>query len=275
METKHQPIAKDAYVLATGEAASIRLRLLDQIFGPATRWLLNSLGLRAGLRVAEIGCGSGLVALWLAEQVGASGSVSAVDVSADQLRVAERNAASLHGVNLTFHEASAYSTGLSLNAFDLVYSRFLFCHLTDPLKALQEMRALLKPGGLLVCEDYDDAGITTDPPTRAYRRLVEISRTVHAMHGQDSEIGLKLHRLFREAGFASPEVSLQQSAVLRGETKRFWELTLREAAPVIVATGAATAAELDSICDEMREIANNETTLIVLARVAQVWARKT
>jgi len=275
MEAKHQPIAKDPYVLATGEAASIRLRLLDQIFGPATRSLLNSLGLRAGLRVAEIGCGSGLVALWLAEQVGATGSVSAVDISADQLRVAERNAASLQVANLTFHEASAYGTGLPMNAFDLVYSRFLFCHLTDPLKALQEMHALLKPAGLLVCEDYDDAGITTDPPTRAYRRLVEISRAVHAMHGQDSEIGLKLHRLFREAGFASPEVSLQQSAVLRGETKRFWELTLREAAPAIVATGAATAAELDSICEEMREIANDETTLIVLARVSQVWAPKT
>ena len=261
-------------MLATGDTAIIRLRLLDEIFGPATREFLTTIGLRRGWRVADIGCGIGLVALWIAEQVGRNGWVSAVDVSGDQLRVAKRNAAVAGLKNLSFHQASAYETGLPRGSFDLVCSRFLMCHLQQPVDALKEMGALLKRGCVLSCEDCDDSSIATDPPTRAYTRLVEISRAVDAKRGLDSEIGLKLHRLFREAGFGSPNISLKQVASLRGPAKRFWELTLREAAPAIIEAGAASAEELDAISAEMRAIARDETTLVVLPRVSQVWMLK-
>lgn len=262
------------YLLATGDAAETRLRLLDQIFGPATRELLTKVGLSKGWRVAEVGCGSGLVALWMAERVGPAGSITAVDSSGAQLQVARNNVESAGLKNVSFHEASADDTRLPRDSFDLVYCRFLLCHLKDPLSALKEMRRLLRSGGFLVCEDYDDTSITTDPPSPAYARLVEISRTVNAKRGLDSGIGLRLHRLFREAGFATPEVTLKQTALLRGEGKRFWELTLREAAPAIGEAGAASAEELESLCDELGVIACDETTLVVLARVSQVWSRK-
>ena len=175
---------------------------------------------------------------------------------------------------MRFHQADAYSTGLPRHSFDMVYSRFLMCHLTNPAKALKEMRELLKKGGVLVCEDYEQDSVMTDPPTRAYARLCEISRALDAKYGLDSNIGLKLHRLFREAGFERPEVSLRQTVYLRGDEKRLWELTLREAAPVVVGAGIATEDELASLCSEMAYIARDETVLLVLARVSQVWAMK-
>jgi SAM-dependent methyltransferase len=261
-------------MLATGDAAAVRLRLLDEIFGPGTREFLTTGGISRGWRVADIGCGIGLVALWIAEQVGPDGWVSAVDVSSEQLRVAERNAAEAGLKNISFHQASAYETSLPRDSFDLVCCRFLMCHLQHSLDALKEMGALLKKGGVLACEDCNDSSIVTDPPTRAYARLVEISRAVDAKRGLDSEIGLKLHRLFREAGFRSPDVSLKQVAILRGPTKQFWALTLREAAPAVIESGAVSAEELDAICTEMQAIARDETTLLVMPRVAQVWALK-
>ena len=103
---------------------------------------------------------------------------------------------------------------------------------------------------------------------------MEISRAVDAKRGLDSEIGLKLHRLFREAGFRSPNISMKQMATLRGPAKLFWELTLREAAPAIIEAGAASAADLEAICAEMQAIARDETTLIVLPRFSQVWTLK-
>ena len=261
------------YILATGEAGARRLLLLDEIFGFHSREVLGRAGLAQGMRVADIGCGTGLVSLWIATQVGDRGSVAGVDMSGEQLRIAEKNAAAAGLTNVSFQEASAYETKLPRGQFDLVYSRFLMCHLADPAKALSEMRALLKPDGILVCEDHDDGGIFSEPPTRAYKRLVEISDAVNRTRGLDSYIGLKLPHLIRDAGFRMPEVMVKQMAALRGPSKRLWEITLREAAPAILAAGIATQEELDTVCSEIRAVADDETTLVMLARVTQVWAR--
>lgn len=272
MSNARQRNSGNPYMLATGEDAANRLLLLDKIFGPATRKLLTTAGLSSEMKVAEIGCGSGLTALWTAKAVGEGGRLTAVDASLEQLQLAEKNAVSAGVKNISWVQADAYGTGLPRESFDLVYSRFLMCHLKDPLRALREMRALLKPGGILVCEDHDDGGIFTEPGTPTYRRFVEISEAVNQAHRLDSNIGLKLPRLFCDAGFARAEVRVRQYAFLRGKEKRFWELTLREAGPAILAAGASTREELDRLCSEMQAIAEDDSVLLMLARVTQVWA---
>ncbi|HXY51731.1 MAG TPA: methyltransferase domain-containing protein [Terriglobales bacterium] len=261
-------------MLATGRQAANRLQLLDEIFGPESHEVLKRAGLAPGMRVTEVGCGTGLVALWMARVVGTNGFVAAVDLSSEQMLVARRDAAEAGLRNISFHVAGAYDTGLQRDGFDLVYSRFLMCHLAEPARALAEMRALLKPGGILVCEDHDDGGIFTEPPTWAYKRLVEISEAVNKSRGLDSYVGLKLPRLVHQAGFATPEVLVRQVVVLRGPAKSFWEITLREATPAILSAGASTSEELERICTEMQMIAQDDSTLLLLARVSQVWARK-
>lgn len=87
-----------------------------------------------------------------------------------------------------------------------------------------------------------------------------------------SNIGLRLPRLFLEAGMTSPRVTMRQNAFLRGEEKRLWELTLEEARSAIVEHGVATNEELDHLCADLWRIAKDETVLVMLARVTQVWA---
>jgi ubiquinone/menaquinone biosynthesis C-methylase UbiE len=144
-----------AYALATGEAAAYRLRLLHGLYGPGTRRVLLEAGLRPGMRAADLGCGVGMVSALLAELVGAEGHVFGIDFSGAQLAQARERLTTVGGSNIRFVEASATDTGLPCESFDLVYCRFLLIHLTEPEQALREMRALLKPGGILVCEDGD------------------------------------------------------------------------------------------------------------------------
>src|SRR5215469_6244002 len=89
---RHQRVLPN-YILATGEAGLSRLEMLEKIFGPYSRELLSRAGLAKWMRVADIGCRAGLVSLWIATQIGTSGSVVGVDASSEQLRVAEKNAA--------------------------------------------------------------------------------------------------------------------------------------------------------------------------------------
>lgn len=267
-------MASQDYVLATGKAAIDRLQLLDQIFGAATRDLLTEVGLERAKRVADIGCGTALVATWMAERLGGRGSVVAIDASVDQLEIGRASSRQLGLNNISFNQATAYETGLERESFDIVYSRFLTCHLTRPRDGLAEMCALVKPGGVLVCEDYDAASVASDPPTNAYERLHEIGAALDRAHGVDSEIGPKMHRMFASLPLTTPRVTFRQAAFLIGPEKRFWELTLREAAPAIVQGGVVTAEELDEICSEMASIAHDAGKLVIIGRVCQTWAFK-
>src|SRR4030095_2248997 len=79
---------KGDYVLATGGAAANRLRILHNTYGPGAKVLLERAGIKQGMRVADIGCGVGMVTQLLAEMVGPTGEVVGVDFSADQLKQA-------------------------------------------------------------------------------------------------------------------------------------------------------------------------------------------
>jgi ubiquinone/menaquinone biosynthesis C-methylase UbiE len=268
------PESRGKYIFAAGEVAAARLRLLDRIFNPTTRELLTRAGLAPGWQAADIGCGIGLNAMWMAERVGPTGSVTGVDVSDEQMRIARANAEASGVKNALFRQGTATATGLPPASFDLVYSRFLLCHLTNPVAALEEMSSLLKSGGVLVCEDFIASAITTYPETRAYLRLTEIYPIMDAKRGVDSNAGAKLHQYFQSAGFPAPEIKMEQPAFLRGEEKRFWEMTLREAIPAIVEAGVAREEDVEQICEEMRVIAEDETILLVVTTVVQAWARK-
>src|SRR5262245_30887496 len=74
-----------AYALATGASAAYRLHLLQGVYGPGTRRVLLEAGIRRGMRVADFGCGVGMVTAQLADLVGPEGHVVGLDASGAQI----------------------------------------------------------------------------------------------------------------------------------------------------------------------------------------------
>ena len=260
------------YALATGEAAAYRLGILHDLYGPGTRRVLLESGLRRGMRVADLGCGVGLVTALLAELVGPGGDVVGIDASAAQLAQA-RKGMPPGGTNIRFVEASATDTGLPPASFDLIFCRFLLLHLPEPERALREMWALLKPNGILVCEDGDLTSSGSEPPS-AFGAFAELWGRLGPSRGVDYTLGRRLFHMVLAAGFPEPEITFNQPVVARGETKRLLELSYAEAGPAFVDAGLITAEELDRTLVEMRRLNADETVLAVMPRMAQVWARK-
>jgi SAM-dependent methyltransferase len=260
------------YVLATGEAAAHRLRLLHVAYGPGTRRVLLESGLRRGMRVADLGCGVGMVTGLLAELVGPAGHVVGIDSSAAQLDQARALLAARHR-QAELVEASATGTGLPPGSFDLVYSRFLLIHLTEPERALREMRSLLKPGGILVCEDGDLTSAGSEPPS-ALGAFADLFGCLGPERGVDYTLGRRLYQMVLAAGFPEPEIAFNQPVVARGQEKRLLELSVAEAGPAFVAAGLISPAALARTVAEMRCLGRDESVLAVLPRMSQVWARK-
>ena len=272
MQAQAEINGRSEYVLATGDAAVNRLRILHNVYGPGTRQVLLRAGIEPGMSVADFGCGTGMITQLLAELVGPAGEVTGVDYSGAQVDQARALLPS-EFTNVRFVEASATDTNLPRESFDLVYCRFLFIHLTDPEAALREMRALLKPGGILVCEDGDLTSATSEPPS-ALQEFSNLFGALGPKWGVDYTLGRRLFHLVQAADFSQVEVTLNQPVFAHGENKRLIELSVAEAGPSFVAAGLITKQQLEETLAEMQRLAQDRTVLAIMPRMSQVWARK-
>ena len=253
----------DDYVLATGDEGAARLHLLDEVYGASSRAACAEAGLGPGWRVADVGCGVGDMSCWLGEQVGPQGGVIAMDVSADQLRHGRERAARRGLVNVSFVEGSAYEPGLPSGELDLVFCRFLLCHLQRPADALAQMAALLRPGGTLVAQDMVMTSMFSDPPSRAYGRFAELSVELGAALGVDYDVGRRLFGMFSDLGLTELSVSVHQPAFATGERKRLWEYTFLEAGAGAAAAGVGTEDEVAEMVAEFAAISGDDSALVV------------
>jgi SAM-dependent methyltransferase len=272
MRQKDLNQGKGKYVLATGRAASNRLRILHSIYGPGARRVLLDAGIKPGMRVADLGCGVGMTTALLAELVGPEGEVVGVDISADQVAQA-RELLPPKFANVTFVAATATETGLPTASFDLVYSRFLLIHLTEPEAALSEKHRLLKPGGTIVVEDGDLTTAGSEPAT-ALNMFSDLWGGLGPKWGVDYTIGRRLFQMVRGADFRDVEITYNQPVFARGENKRLADLSIAEAGQSFVTAGLITREALDVALAEMARAAHDENILAVMPKMSQVWGRK-
>lgn len=144
----------------------------ERFFVPTigTAWasaLLETAELRAGDRVLDIACGTGVVARHAAEQVGPGGSVDGLDISAGMLEIARESS-----TGIDWHEGDAASLPLPDGAFDVVVSSLGMQFVEDKETALREMHRVLAPGGRVA--------IATVGPTPPLFAVLEQALARHA-----------------------------------------------------------------------------------------------
>jgi SAM-dependent methyltransferase len=100
-----------------------------------------------GETVHDIGCGTGALALAIADRVGPGGRVDGFDISAPLLDLARRRAAGYRWIG--FHEGDVQAGCLPDAAADLIVSRFGVMFFADPVVAFANMRRSLRPDGRL------------------------------------------------------------------------------------------------------------------------------
>lgn len=114
-------------------------------------------GIKEGMRVLEVGCGSGAFTTYVARLVGKKGKVYALDVQTgmlNQLRHKLSKPENQDIKNIELVNASAYKLPFENNFFDLVYMIAVLPEIPDQNKALQEIKRVLKPGGILAVTEF-------------------------------------------------------------------------------------------------------------------------
>jgi 2-polyprenyl-3-methyl-5-hydroxy-6-metoxy-1,4-benzoquinol methylase len=271
--TANKKPRRGEYALASGPAGVHRLFVLHNIYAPVGRRVLLQAGLKAGMNVADFGCGVGAVTRMLGEMVGPSGHVTGIDASAAQVEQASAHCKNAGLTNVSMQVADACDTRLPRHSFDLVYCRFLLLHLTDPAACLREMRDVLKPGGILVIEDGDLATATSIPPT-ALNAFANLFTRLAPTRGVDYSIANGLFHLVKEAGFWDPKIEIHQPAGVCGDSGRLLTWSVAEAGPAFVTAGLITQRDLESTIADMKAASEDPDVLVLAPRMSIVWARK-
>jgi len=252
--------------LATGSAAVRRLHALHGVYSPFARGVLADAGLKAGMKVADFGCGVGMTTRMLAEMVGPSGSVTGVDFSADQVEEAREISARADIGNVSFLQANACDTGLPRASFDLAYCRFLLLHLPNPAACVEEMLAVLKPGGILVLEDGDLTTAMSQPPT-AMNAFADLFGRLGPTRGLDYSMAKNLHRFVDAAGLSGPRVVDHQPTCVTHEHRQLLKWSVEEAGPAFVGASLISEEQLANTLLEMQQAADTPDVTILAPRM--------
>src|SRR5205807_6805717 len=118
---------------------------LEAITTPAAARLVQHANVKQGMRVLDVGCGTGVVAI-TAAHLGAL--VTAIDLTPQLLERARENSR-IAGLDVDWREADAEALPFGDTQFDVVLSQFAHMFAPRPDVAISEMLRVLKPGGTI------------------------------------------------------------------------------------------------------------------------------
>ncbi|MEB3335481.1 MAG: bifunctional demethylmenaquinone methyltransferase/2-methoxy-6-polyprenyl-1,4-benzoquinol methylase UbiE [Cyanobacteriota bacterium] len=119
------------------------------------RTVVASLAPRPGERFVDVCCGTGDLALLLAERVRPGGEVVGLDAAAAPLKLARRRAARQPWLPVNWLQGDAMASGLPTGWADGAAMAYGLRNLADPAAGLRELRRMLRPGGRAAVLDFN------------------------------------------------------------------------------------------------------------------------
>lgn len=191
--------------------------------------------LRPGMRVLDLGSGTGYPALLAGEVVGSDGSVVGIDLAESMLAVAARKAEALSMHHVTFRAGDVTSLPFDAASFDAVISRFCLMFLPEIPKALKDIVRVLTPGG------YVAAAVWSVPDKNPFIRIpMDVIKTITPLPPPDPEApGAfrlakpgELQRMMEEAGLDPLSEEEFLADVMYASAEEFFSSLMDIAAPI-------------------------------------------
>lgn len=208
--------------------------------------VFGALDLRPGLRLLDVGCGTGDYLRVMAPLV-APGEAVSIDLSSELVKLAELRSLPEHP-NVSFQVGDVYDLPFADASFERVTATQVMVHLSQPWEAISELRRVLAPGGRLAIAEWDWDSTCLAVSDRNLGR-----RFTHLLCDQMNNglITRELPSALVGLGFVSVDV-LPQVRIQRGlGAAHTW--LIRPAIEEFVRTGTLTEAEGTALVEDLEQ----------------------
>jgi ubiquinone/menaquinone biosynthesis C-methylase UbiE len=267
---------KKDYILGTDQDELDRLGFQHRVWSEDAFSLWKRGGVRMGLNVLDLGSGPGFATFDLATIVGASGSVTAVDISQAYVDYGNHQA-SVRGVqNVEFLQRSIHDLGLEHEKYDVIYCRWVLSWVDSVDKIIEEISKLLKPGGVFLVQEYAQWGTFRIEPERVeVRTMIEACRESWRVMPSEIDIAPHLPAMFNQFGLKLEFKSTIEKVSSPGEMVWQWPTTfLHIYSHKLIEMGLMTTAERDAFVTCWPEMEATPNAMIITPLMMEFVARK-
>lgn len=195
------------YVLGTHDDEVERLGLQHRVWRARVLQCWRRAGITIGSRVIDIGAGPGYATADLAEIVGPTGEVLAVERSERFIEVAKASCATRGLSNVRFRELDLMEDSLGAQNFDAAWCRWVACFVSSPEKLIREIAGALRVGGVAIFHEYSHYRTFRLAPRRpALESFVDEVMASWRATGGEPNVALTFPPLLQKAGLRMVDV---------------------------------------------------------------------
>ena len=260
------------YLLGTHDAELVRLGFQHRVWAGPTADAWERGGFRPGSRILDVGCGPGYATLDLAQLVGPSGSVVAVDRSERFITHLENERRRRGFAQIETRLEDLESLSQPESSVDFAFARWVLCFVPRPDEVVRRVAKALRPGGAFVVMDYCHYdGFCVAPRSEVIERIIAAVSESFRRSGGNADVARDVPGHMLDAGL---EVrSIRQVVRLGRPGDAVWEwpwVFFVNFLPMLVESGLITEDDRLAFNRDWEERARNPGAFLLTPPMVEI-----
>jgi SAM-dependent methyltransferase len=264
------------YLLGTHDAEIERLGQQHRVWRPRVLDAWKRAGITVGSTVVDAGAGPGWASIDLAEIVGPTGRVHALERSERYVDYLEAVAEARGLANIEVTNLDLVTDPLPVSGADAFWIRWVLAFVGDAAGVVEKLAATLKPGGVAIIHEYlDYATWSMAPRTPAMEAFKDFVIDDWRASGGEPDIARSFPEILPRAGLKIREMRPMIDVVSPSNFTWQWPAAFLTTYPDhLVEVGKMTRAEADRLVAEFQAVSADPGSIMVTPLVLEVIAEK-